>query len=166
MTRPLGSGALKTLSYGPCHISLYLIASLSHLPEDDVRLLLCFVITLFFLVGFSGLSQRARLQSVWFLPLESFFSDVSILLTVIALDSPLIFLLPPLFQETGPWGERWLSSLRSFSIRIPIFVHPDVLFLWFSLRLPSLSPVCRGVHGVWVTGRLILWFEGVEELYC
>ena len=101
-----------------------------------------------------------------FLPPEAFFSDVSILLTVIALDSLLIFLLPPLFQEAGPWGKWWLSSSRSFLIRIlaPGCIHPGVLSFWFCFHLSGSGPVRQGVHGIWVTRGLVLWFEGVEEL--
>ena len=59
--------------------------------------------------------------------LEAFFSDVSVLLTVIALDSLLIFPFPPLFQESGPWGKRGLLPFRSFSIGVSFFMHSDVL---------------------------------------
>ena len=80
------------------------------------------------------------------------------------LDTLLIFLFPPLFQEAGPWGERWLSPPRSFLIKVSVLVHPDMLFLWLSFCLSSLSPVCRGIHGIQIARWLILRFEGVEEL--
>ena len=110
--RPLGSGTPKTLSYRPRHISFYPIAHLPHLSEYDIGLFLGFVVAFFSLVGVPGLGQRSRLWSVRFLPLETFFSNVSELLTVITLDSLLIFLLPSFFQEAGPWGKGWRSSSR------------------------------------------------------
>ena len=92
---------------------------------------------------------------------------MSELLTVVALDSPLIFLFPSLFQESGPWGKgRWFSS-GSFSIGIFAIgcIYPDVLFLLLCIHLSRPGPVRRGIHGVRVTGRLVLRFEGVEEFY-
>ena len=99
--------------------------------------------------------------------LEAFFSDVSILLTVIALDSLLIFLFPPLFQEASPWGKGWLLSSGSLLIGVFSFrgIHLGVLPLQLCFYLSGPGPVRRGVHGVWVTGRLVLRFEGVEELH-
>ena len=116
---------------------------------------------------FRSLGQRPGLWSARFLPLETFFSDVSVLLTVIALDSSLIFLFPPLFQETGPWGKGWRLSSGSFLIRVLAVgcIHPGMLFLLLHLYLSRPGPICGGVHGVWVTVGLVLRFEGVEEIY-
>ena len=125
------------------------------------------VVTLLPLVSLPGLCGGSRLWSARLLLLETFFSDVSELLTIVTLDSPLIFLLPSLFQEAGPWGEGWRSSSRYLLIGVFAIgrVHPDVFFLWFCLRLPCPGPICRGIHCVWVTGRLVLWFEGVEKFH-
>ena len=89
------------------------------------------------------------------------------LLTVVALDSLLIFLLPSLFQEAGPWGEGWRFPSGSFSIGVFAVgcIHPDVLFFLFCLHLSRPGPVRGGIHGIWVTGRLVLQFEGVEEFH-
>ena len=102
-----------------------------------------------------------------FLPLETFFSNVSVLLTVIALDSLLIFLFPPLFQEAGPWGKGWLSSSRSLLIGVFSFrgIHSGMFPLRLGFYLSCPGPVRRGVHGVWVMGGLVLRLEGVEELH-
>ena len=40
-----------------------------------------------------------------------------------------------------------------------------MLFLLLCLYLSCPGPVCEGVHGIWVTGGLVLQFEGVEEFY-
>ena len=101
------------------------------------------------------------------LPLEAFFSDVSVLLTVIALDSPLIFLFPPFFQEAGSWGKGWLSSPGSLLIGVFSFrgIHSGVLPLRFGFYLSGPGPIHQGIHGVWVTGRLVLRPEGVEGFH-
>ena len=92
---------------------------------------------------------------------------MSELLTVVALDSPLILLLPSSFQEAGPWGEGWRFPSGSFLIGIFAVgcIYPDVLFFLFCLHLSHPGPVRRGIHGVWVMGRLVLRFEGVEEFH-
>ena len=43
-------------------------------------------------------------------------------------------------------------------------MHSDMLFFWLCFHLSSSASICQGVHGVWIAGRLVLWFEGVEEL--
>ena len=102
-----------------------------------------------------------------FLPLETFFSNVSKLLAVITLDSLLIFLVPSLFQEASPWGKGGWSSSGSFFIRVLAVrcIYPGMLFFWFCLDLSGPGPVCQGVHGVWIMGRLVLRFEGIEEFH-
>ena len=68
-------------------------------------LFLCFVIALLFLMGLSCLGQRPWLWGLGFLLLEAFFSNVSVLLAIIALDSLLIFLFPPLFRNLALGGK-------------------------------------------------------------
>ena len=114
-----------------------------------------------------GLGRRSGLWSARPSLLETFFSDMSKLLTVIALESLLIFLFPSPFQESGPWGKGQRSSSRSLLIRVLTVgcIHPSMLFLLLCLYLSYPGPIRGGVHGVWVTGRLVLRLEGVEEFY-
>ena len=105
--RPLGSGTVKILPHRPRNIPLYPVICSAHLSKDEIGLLPVLVFTSFVRCCNPCLRGRASLRGFVFLPLETVFSEVSKLLTVITLDSLLICHFPPSSQESFSRGERW-----------------------------------------------------------
>ena len=114
------------------------------------------------------LLRRASLRGFVFLLLEAVFSEVSKLLTVIALDSLLICHFPPSPKKPFSRGE-WRFLPRGVpSVWIFVFGYMEayLLVLLVFVDLANPSSICRGVHRVWVVGGLVLIsFKGVVKLH-
>ena len=103
-----------------------------------------------------------------FLLLETVFSEVSKLLTVVALDSPLICHFPPSPKEPFSRGKWRFLPWGISSVWIFVFGYMEayLLALLFFVDLANPSAICRGVHCVWIAGGLVLIsFEGVVKLH-
>ena len=103
-----------------------------------------------------------------FLPLETVFSEVPKLLTVVALDSPLICRFSPPPEESFPRGEwRFLPrSVPSVWIFIFGYVEAYLLALFFLVDLANPPLICGGVHRVWIAGGLVLvGLKGIVKLH-
>ena len=166
--RPSGSGTVKILPHSPRNVSFYPIICGAHLSKDDIGLLPILVITSF--IGYCSprLRRRASLWGFVFFPLETVFSEVSKLLTVITLDSPLIRHLSPSLKEPLSRG-KWRLLPRGIPlVRVFVFGYMEAYLLafFFFVDLANPSPICRGVHGIWIVGGLVLIsFEGVVKLH-
>ena len=166
--RPSGSSTVKILPHSPRNVSFHPVICGAHLSKDDIGLLPILVFTSF--VGYCNpcFRRRASLRGFVFLPLEAVFSEVSKLLTVITLDSPLIRHFPPSSQKSLSRGEWWflprgVSSVWIFILR---YVKAYLLALLLFIDLANSSSICRGVHRVWVAGGLVLIsFKRVVKLH-
>ena len=100
--------------------------------------------------------------------LEAVFSEVPKLLTVIALDSPLIHHFLPSPKEPLLRREWRLLPRGIPSVWVFVFGYMKAYLLasFFLVDLVNPSSICRGVHCVWIVGGLVLIsFEGVVKLH-
>ena len=142
--RPSGSGTVKILPHSPRNVSFHPVIHGAHLSKDDIGLLPILVFTSF--VGYRNPRFRgwASLWGFVFLLLETVFSEVPKLLTVITLDSPLICHLPPSPKEPFSRGE-WRFLPRGIpSVWVFVFGYMEAYLLapFFFVDLANPSSIC------------------------